>query len=114
MKGTWSKVRDLFAKTEQTEFLWNATYAPTKAITCSDKRDDAYIDRLKGFLYCYLIGANLSVSKEIGELKAIAKVLRNTLSAVINSPEHRPTEKQDDILVENIKRFNAIFFCFFR
>ena len=109
VKGTWSKVRDLFAKTEQTEFLWNATYAPTKAITCSDKRDDAYIDRLKGFLYCYLIGANLSVSKEIGELKAIAKVLRNTLSAVINSPEHRPTEKQDDILVENIKRFNAIF-----
>ena len=60
-------------------------------------------------MYCYLIGANLSVSKEIGELKAIAKVLRNTLSAVINSPEHRPTEKQDDILVENIKRFNAIF-----
>ena len=109
VKGTWSKVRDLFAKTEQTEFLWNATYAPTKAITCSDKRDDAYIDRLKGFLYCYLIGANLSVSKEIGELKAIAKVLRNTLSAVINSPEHRPTEKQDDILVANIKRFNAIF-----
>ena len=109
VKGTWSKVRDLFAKTEQTEFLWNATYAPTKAITCSDKRDDAYIDRLKGFLYCYLIGANLSVSKEIGELKAIAKVLRNTLSAVINSPERRPTEKQDDILVENIKRFNAIF-----
>ena len=108
-KGTWSKVRDLFAKTEQTVFLWNATYAPTKAITCSDKRDDAYIDRLKGFLYCYLIGANLSVSKEIGELKAIAKVLRNTLSAVINSPERRPTEKQDDILVENIKRFNAIF-----
>ena len=109
VKGTWSKVRDLFAKTEQTEFLWNATYAPTKAITCSDKRDDAYIDRLKGFLYCYLIGANLSVSKEIGKLKAIAKVLRNTLSAVINSPEHHPTEKQDDILVENIKRFNAIF-----
>ena len=109
VKGTWSKVRDLFAKTEQTEFLWNATYAPTKAITCSDNIDDAYIDRLKGFLYCYLIGANLSVSKEIGELKAIAKVLRNTLSAVINSPEHRPTEKQDDILVENIKRFNAIF-----
>lgn len=55
-----------------------------------------------------MIGANLSVSKEIGELKAIAKVLRNTLSAVINSPEHRPTEKQDDILVANIKRFNAI------
>ena len=109
VKGTWSKGWDLFTKTEQTEFLWNATYAPTKAITCSDKRDDAYIDRLKGFLYCYLIGANLSVSKEIGELKAIAKVLRNTLSAVINSPEHRPTEKQDDILVENIKRFNAIF-----
>ncbi len=109
VKETWSKGRDVFAKTEQTEFLWNETYAPTKAITCSDERNDAYIDRLKGFLYCYLIGANLSVSKEIGELKAIAKVLRNTLSAVINSPEHRPTDKQDEILVGKIKRFNSIF-----
>ena len=108
-KRFWDKARDLFSKTEQTEFLWNATYAPTKTTDYSNKRDDAYIDRLKGFLYCYLIGANLSVSKEIGELKAIAKVLRNTLSAVINSPEHYPTEKQDEILVENIKRFNSIF-----
>lgn len=108
-KRLWDKARDLFSKTEQTEFLWNATYAPTKTTDYSNKRDDAYIDRLKGFLYCYLIGANLSVSKEIGELKAIAKVLRNTLSAVINSPERHPTEKQDEILVENIKRFNFIF-----
>lgn len=103
------KARYLFSKTEQTEFFWNATYAPTNTTACSNKRDDAYIDRLKGFLYCYLIGANLSVSKEIGELKAIARVLRNTMSAVINSPEHRPTEMQDEILVENIKRFNSIF-----
>ena len=41
VNGTLSKVRDFFTKTEQTEFLWNTTYAPTKAITCSDKRDDA-------------------------------------------------------------------------
>lgn len=108
-KGFWDKARDLFSKTEHTEFLWNATYAPAKTTNYSNKRDDAYIDRLKGFLYCYLIGANLSVSKEIGELKAIAKVLRNTLAAVINSPDHRPTEMQDEILVENIKRFNSIF-----
>ena len=107
-RGFWDKAHDLFSKTEQKEFLWDATYAPTKTTDYSNKRDDAYINRLKGFLYCYLIGANLSVSKEIGELKAIAKVLRNTLSAVINSPEHRPTEKQDEILVENIKRFNFI------
>lgn len=103
------KVRDLSAKTELTEFFWNETYAPTKTTVYSNKGDDAYIDRLKGFLYCYLIGANLSVSKEIGELKAIARVLRNTMSAVVNSPEHRPTEMQDEILVENIKRFNSIF-----
>ena len=109
MKGFGDKTRDLFSKTEQVEFLWNVTYAPVKTATYSNKRNDAYIDRLKGFLYCYLIGANLSVSKEIGELKAVAKILRNTLAAVINSPDHRPTEKQDEILVENIKRFNSIF-----
>ena len=91
-KGFFDKARHLFSRTDQKEFLWNATYAPTKTTTYSNKRDEAYIDRLKGFLYCYLIGANLSVSKEIGGLKAIATVLRNTLSAVINSPEHRPTE----------------------
>ena len=108
-KGFFDKARHFFSRTDQKEFLWNATYAPTKTTTYSNKRDDAYIDRLKGFLYCYLIGANLSVSKEIGGLKAIATVLRNTLSAVINSPEHRPTEMQDEILVENIKRFNSIF-----
>lgn len=109
IKEFWDKTRDLFSKTEQTEFLWDTKYVPTIATTNPYKEDDAYVDRLKGFLYCYLIGANSSISKDMGEIKAIAKVLRNTLSAVINSPEHRPTEMQDEILVENIKRFNSIF-----
>lgn len=109
VKSLWNKTCDLFSKTQQAEFVWNTTYTPTITVANTNMGDDAYIDRLKGFLYCYLIGANSSVSKEISELKAIAGTLRNTLSAVVNSPEHRPTEKQDEILVDNIKLFNSIF-----
>lgn len=74
-----------------------------------DYKKDVIIDRVKGFLYCYLIGANQSVSSNTGKLKVLAKELRNTLSAVINSPSKRPTQMQDDTLVKDIKEFNEIY-----
>ena len=66
-------------------------------------------DRIKGFSYCYLIGANSSVSNEVGKLKALSRKLRNTLSAVVNSPDKRPTQAQDDALLNGIREFNKIY-----
>lgn len=70
---------------------------------------DYIIDRLKGFAYCYLIGANSSVPKELAELRVHAKNMKNTLAAIINSPTHKPTSAQDERLLNDVKQFNAIF-----
>lgn len=70
---------------------------------------DVLLDKIKGFIYCYLIGANSSVSNEIGRLKALSRKLRNTLSAVVNSPDKRPTQAQDDAILNGIRVFNEIY-----
>ena len=70
---------------------------------------DLFVDRLKGCLVCYLIGANTSVSPEIGRLKQLARKIRNVLSAVVNSPDHKPSESQDSTLLNYIKEFNSIY-----
>ena len=70
---------------------------------------DVLLDRIKGFIYCYLIGANSSVSNEVGKLKALSRKLRNTLSAVVNSPDKRPTQAQDDAILNGIRVFNEIY-----
>lgn len=57
----------------------------------------------------YLIGANSSVSNEVGKLKALSRKLRNTLSAVVNSPDKRPTQAQDDAILNGIRVFNEIY-----
>ena len=102
--------KDLFSQSEKDDFLWNSTYAnceiKNEAITVSR---DVLLDRIKGFIYCYLIGANSSVSKEVGKLKSLSRKLRNTLSAVVNSPEKRPTQAQDDEILNGIREFNRIY-----
>lgn len=74
-----------------------------------DVSRDVLLDRIKGFIYCYLIGANSSVSNEVGKLKALSRKLRNTLSAVVNSPDKRPTQAQDDAILNGIRVFNEIY-----
>lgn len=102
--------KDLFTQSGKDEFLWNSTYANCEikyeATTVSR---DVLLDRIKGFIYCYLIGANSSVSKEVGKLKSLSRKLRNTLSAVVNSPEKRPTLTQDDDILNGIREFNRIY-----
>ena len=53
--------------------------------------------------------ANSSVSNEVGKLKALSRKLRNTLSAVVNSPDKRPTQAQDDAILNGIRVFNEIY-----
>ena len=102
--------KDLFTQSEKDDFLWNPSYVNFKIknepINVSR---DVLLDRIKGFIYCYLIGANSSVSNEVGKLKALSRKLRNTLSAVVNSPDKRPTQAQDDAILNGIREFNEIY-----
>lgn len=109
-KSWYAPVVDMFAQQEKDDFEWSSSYS-----NCEIKHEfidvsrDVLQDRIKGFVYCYLIGANSSVSNEIGKLKALSKKLRNTLSAVVNSPDKRPTQVQDDAILNGIKEFNEIY-----
>ena len=106
----WGAAKDLFTQSEKDDFLWNPSYVNFKIknepINVSR---DVLLDRIKGFIYCYLIGANSSVSNEVGKLKALSRKLRNTLSAVVNSPDKRPTQAQDDAILNGIREFNEIY-----
>lgn len=94
-------------------FTWNNSYTQKVTDENHSKQQeiakDKRIDRVKGFVYCYLIGANLSSSEEISQLKAIARKIKNKLSAIVYSPDRKPTPAQDDALLADTKEFNRIF-----
>ncbi|MCE9002031.1 hypothetical protein K0G09_12940 [Bacteroides fragilis] len=109
-KTFFGVAKDLFTQSEKDDFLWNPSYANCKIKNKSiDVSRDVLLDRIKGFIYCYIIGANSSVSNEVGKLKALSRKLRNTLSAVINSPDKRPTQAQDNAILSGIREFNEIY-----
>lgn len=111
-KGLLGKARDFFSSHEnETEFKWDSSYRPSDIPAASIGRVeyDALVDHVKGFLYCYLIGANSTVSQDVAELQSVARNLRNILAAAFNSPNHCPTEAQDASLLKNIEAFNKIF-----
>ena len=91
-------------------FEWNESYlGSAKDIPCLNAKDDILIDKLKGFVVCYIIGANMSVSEEVNRLKHLARKMRNILSAIVNSPLKKPTDLQDETLISCINEFNAIY-----
>lgn len=67
---------------------------------------DRRINKLKGFLYAYLIALNKSLSPDIVTLKKLARTLKNTLSAVITSPDCRATYSQEEQLKTLYKSIN--------
>lgn len=96
--------------TEKDFFEWNSSYiGNAHEIPLEWTNEDSYIDRLKGAVVCYLIGSNMAVSKEVSRLKQLARKMRNTLSAIVNSPDKRPTEIQDNTLFSYIQEFNKIY-----
>ena len=108
--AAYDYAKDLFTQSEKDDFLWNSSYANCEIKNESiDVSRDVLLDRIKGFIYCYLIGANSSVSNEVGKLKALSRKLRNTFSAVVNSPDKRPTQAQDDAILDGIREFNEIY-----
>ena len=109
-KGFIDNFKDLFYKNDSDEFEWDASYLPTEIdADISIIEQDRKIDRIRGFVYCYLIGANMTVSSDVAELKSLARRMRNTLSAIVNSPMHTPSELQDESLTKDIKEFNRIY-----
>ena len=70
---------------------------------------DRRINKLKGFIYAYLIASNKSISPDIVLLKKQARDLKNTLSAIITSPDGRPTYAQEEQLKKIYKSINEIF-----
>ena len=109
-KTFFGVTKDLFTQSDKDDFLWNLSYVNFKIKNEPiDVSRDVLLDRIKGFIYCYLIGANSSVSNEVGKLKALSRKLRNTLSAVVNSPDKRPTQAQDDAILNGIREFNEIY-----
>lgn len=67
---------------------------------------DRKINKLKGLLYAYLIGSNKSVPSDIASLKKLSRSLKNTLSAVITSPDGRATYSQEEQLKSIYKSIN--------
>lgn len=109
-KNWYTPIGNLFTQQERDDFEWSTLYTNCDIRSESiDVSKDALQDRIKGFIYCYLIGANSSVSTEVSKLKALSRKLRNTLSAVINSPDRRPTQSQEDTILDGIKEFNEIY-----
>lgn len=71
---------------------------------------DIVVNKLKGMLYGYLLGANESSSKEIVALKKMVKELRNVLSAILASPDGRATRFQQQQLDNLYAGINQAFY----
>lgn len=67
---------------------------------------DRKINKLKGLLYAYLIASNKSISPDVVSLKKLVRSLKNTLSAIITSPDGRATYSQEEQLKSHYKSIN--------
>ena len=111
-KRSWfGKIKDALVDNDEDYFTWDDSFVIDlrNFNTNSDFTEDVIIDRIRGFVYCYTIGAQLSTSPEVGKLKSLARRMRNTLSAIVNSPDHRPTRSQDESITNDIREFNRIY-----
>jgi len=70
---------------------------------------DRKINKLKGLLYVYILAANKSFPAQVVTLKKYTKDLRNTLSAIITSPDGRATNKQQEQLNSIYNAINDTF-----
>lgn len=71
---------------------------------------DIAVNKLKGMLYGYLLGANESSSKEVTSLKRMVKQIRNVLSAILASPDGQSAHLQQKQLNELYTNINQIFY----
>lgn len=81
-------------------------------LNAAEKEKDIRINKMKGLLYGYYIGAYLSTPKEITERHKRLTELRNIFGAVVSSESRHPTgvqqKRMEEILFE-IKKENPAF-----
>lgn len=70
-------------------------------------KDDLIINKLKGLLYGYYIGAALSVSPSVLKKLNNLREIKNIIAAISSSDDKRPTEVQTIRLKELVKDHNA-------
>lgn len=71
---------------------------------------DKRTNKLKGFLYGYILASNKALSPEVVVLKKTFKELRNVLSAIITSPYGRATSEQSNQLSQLYAYANNLIF----
>jgi hypothetical protein len=91
----------------QKSFNWEKTELEDSINDISHQiSKDRKTNKLKGLLYSYLIASNKLISPEIVTLKKLARTLKNTLSAIITSPDGRATYSQEEQLKTLYKLIN--------
>jgi len=102
----------ILVKTPSVEtFEWNNNEITDSPIDFAKHiSTDRKINKLKGFLYAYLFGANRSLSSEIVTLKKYAKELKNVLSSVVTNPDGRASYKQGEEIKILYQKINNAFY----
>lgn len=79
---------------------------PSFDVDFNEIKKDKRINRMKGLLYGYYIGANLSVSTEWVEKQNILTEIHDIFSAVVSSPDKVPSVAQNNRLHELFEGMN--------
>jgi len=99
----------IIAKTPNIEsFEWKSVDLTDSKSDFSKISKDRKINKLKGFLYAYLLGANKSVSKNVVYAKRRTKIFSNELSALVNSISAKEAEKLLNCLDIFVNDINGI------
>lgn len=68
--------------------------------------DDRWVNKMKGLLYGYYIGALLSTTPESVDRMNTLQEIRNIFSSILSSERHQPTPIQDERLGELLNKIN--------
>lgn len=82
---------------------------PNIEVNRSEIEKDKRINRMKGLLYGYYIGANMSVSSEWLEKRNILAEIQDIFSAIVSSADKKPSGHQSqrlDVLYEGLMKYN--------
>jgi len=89
-------------------FVWSKTYIDKiedvdESENINHIEFDKKVNRIKGFAYCYLIGANSKLPSEIVELKRLIKEIRNITSGLVNIYQNNSTNSKKGYYPNEIK-----------
>ena len=92
-------------QTEKKEFIIDSI-SDVLSLNHQEVESDNQKNKIKGFVYAYLIAANKSTSKENIQLKKMINEIINLSSAIINSVSGFGSQQQNDELKHLLQRMN--------